>query len=176
MSVVQFPSSSDITRRENPLNDMEDLLESSGYSHNRETENRLTFLCESKQSCYTVILEWHVEFEAVKLSVILQDCKDLDESIIQQALETANQSAWHGFFMRDGVGNIAFKSIVKLVDDCPIASMGLIENAVDKGIEEADRLYIALSLDSADNDSMFTDEEWEVENLALMFSDPQGNA
>lgn len=174
MTVVKFPSSS--SRRENPLNDMEDLLESSGYSHNRERDNRLTFLCESKQSCYTVVLEWHVEFEAVKLSVILQDYKDIDESLIQRAIETANQTAWHGFFMRDGVGNIAFKSIVKLTEDCPIACLSLIENAIDKGIDEADRLYIGLSLDKLDNDSMFSDEEWKVENLALMFSDPQGNA
>ena len=174
MSVVPFPQKND----KNPLNDMEDLLEASGYSHNRESETRLSFMCESRQTCYTIILEWHTEFDAVKCTVILQDCKDMNREIIEVALEKSNQAAWHGFFMIDGVGNISFKTIVKKTEECPIATMATIEDTIDKAIEEVDRIYITLCVDHNDDnsDGMFPDDEWKIENLTLMFSEPKGNA
>lgn len=165
-----------IAQRTNPLNDMEDLLEASGYSHNRDTDTRLSFMCQGKQSNYTVVLEWHLEYEAVKLSVLIDDYKSVDDQIVETAINTANKAAWHGFFMRDGAGNIAFKSIIKLVDEGDLESLSLIEDSIDKGIEEADRLSLVLSLNKEDTHSLFDDEEWKVENLVLMFSDTKGNA
>lgn len=175
MTILRFPATMD---HHNPLNDMEDLLESAGYEHTRESDNRLRFLCESKYSCYAIILEWHVEYDAVRCSVVMHDCTKIDDSVAETAIDSANAGAWHGFFMRDGVGHIAFKTIVKLSEDCPIACMGMIEDAIDRAIEEADRLYMALSLDTMrdTHETMFPDDDWRVENLTLMFSDPKGNA
>lgn len=174
MSVIPFPTES----KYNPLDDMEDLLESSAYDFTRNTQNRLSFLCESKQSRYTIMLEWHEEFSAVRCSVVMEDAQDVCAQTVELAMEKANETAWHGFYIRDGVGNVAFKSLVKLPDDCPITSITAIEDSIDRGIEEMDRLYVSLSLgrDSVDGDTMFPDDEWKVENLALMFSDPKGNA
>jgi hypothetical protein len=175
MSVVTFPE----TRRYNPLDDMEDLLEASGYSHNRETDSRLSFMCESKEGCYTIVLEWHIEFEAVKVSIISENCKEIDETLIDAAIEAANKTAWHGFFVRDGVLNIAFKSIVKFSEDCPMARLSAIEDMVDRGLDESDRLSAALPHTQTNKDfgqSLFEDEGWKVENLALMFSETKGNA
>ena len=175
MSVIAFPTADQY----NPLDDMEDLLESSAYDYKRETESRLQFLCESKQSRYTIILEWHFEFNAVRCSVVMEDARTLSDVFIETMLEKANESAWHGFYIRDGVGNISFKSLVKMIDDCPVKSITAMEDCIDRGIEEVDRLYLSLALDKHKQDqdaSMFPEEEWKVENLALIFSDPKGNA
>ena len=178
MSVVPFPPA----KPYNPLDDMEELLDSSQYDYERQTHSRLSFLCESRETCYTLYLEWHEEYQAVRCSVVLLDESsiNLSDEMIEKAIETANHTAWHGFFMQDGVGNIVFKALTKIRIDSHLQAIEMMEDVIDRSIEEMDRLYVSLSL-SRDGvgqaDTLFPDDQdYRIENLALMFSEPKGNA
>ena len=54
----------------------------------------------------------------------------------------------------------------------------MIEDKIDNGIEDMDRIFISLEMGKSTNNegSLFVDDEWNIENLALMFSDIKGNA
>lgn len=163
----------------NPLDEMEGLLEASGYSFNRDTPNRLSFLCDTKISCYSMVLEWHGEHEAMRISIIIQDTKKIDREKLDISIEKANTLAWHGFFVCDGVGNTIFKSLVPLKDqDDSLAFMTSLEDKIDRGLDEADRLYMSLNLDQSHKLSSLFDaqEEWHDENMILFYSDIKGNA
>jgi len=162
----------------NPLDEMEDLLDGSDYSYNRDTENRLSFECESKQSRYAVVLEWHPEFTAIRCSIIMSETQKMERAIVDIAVENANQAAWHGFFIVDGVGNIIFKTLISVKDEDLLSAIKMLEDKIDNGIEDMDRIYISLGIGKAsvEDGNLFADDEWNIENLALMFSDVKGNA
>lgn len=163
----------------NPLDEMEDLLDASDYVFDRETHNRLSFTCDTKLSSYMMVLEWHAEFEAIRFSIVMREGKDLNRDHVNLALEKANAVAWHGFFVVDGVGHIIFKSLVSMKDhDDSIEFIEALENKIDHGIEEVERLSISLGLHEINHsDDLFDlSNEDSVENLLLMFSDPKGNA
>jgi hypothetical protein len=176
MSVLRFSTNTD--KAYNPLDEMEDLLDASEYTYARDTENRLSFECESKHSKYSVILEWHTEFTAIRCSIIMCDTQKTDRVILDMAVENANQAAWHGFFIIDGVGNTVFKTLISVKDEDPVSAISMIEDKIDNGIEDMDRIFISMGISKSQNDSdgLFADDDWNIENLALMFSDVKGNA
>lgn len=163
----------------NPLNEFEDLLESSGYDYDRVTKNRLHFDCDGKQGAYGIMLEWNEDAKAIKCSLVISATKKLPKDTMERCLTQANEGAWHGFFMLDGVGNTVFKTLVQYQEMTGTEIIEAMEVSIDSAIREADRFSISLAL-SNDNDdvpSLFhKDDEWSLENLTLMFSEPKGNA
>lgn len=166
-----------INSKYNPLDDLEELLEASLYEYHRETKTRLQFVCGGKQGDYDFILEWNSNYNAIKCSVIIKATKKTPRDMLEKAINLANDVAWKGFFVMDGVGNSVFRSLVKLDDKTPSKILILVEDAIDNAISEADRFCISLAL-SNDNEyqELFPDEDWSLDNLTLMFSDVKGNA
>jgi hypothetical protein len=163
----------------NPLDDMEDLLGASNYKFDRETYNRLSFTCDTNLSSYLMVLEWHADHESIRFSIVMRDARHIDREQMDLALEKANAVAWHGFFVMDGVGHVIFKSLVPMKDhDDNLAFIEALENKIDHGIEEVERLGISLNLhESESSEDLFgVDNDEKVENLILMFSDTKGNA
>ena len=162
----------------NPLDMLEELLEASDYNFHRETKSRLQFLCAGKQGDYEFVMEWNAEFQAIKCTVIVTATKNTERDILDTAVLLANETAWQGFFMIDGVGNSLYKSILKLDSQSDAQLLLNVEQAIDHAIIECDRFCISLALSDNDNYQDLFDEEgdWSVENLSLMFSDTKGNA
>ena len=174
MSVVKF---SHYHKGENPLDEIEDMLEASDYSYVRLTPRRLSFQCEGGEGAYDCFLEWHGDYNAFRISLILKDIRNIEDTILEAAVEAANESAWHGFFMRDGAGHIVFKSLQAVNDDQIQNRFAIIEGMIDKAIEEGDRLYKSLPVRSLTVQSdMLSDDNWDIENMMLAFTDVEGNA
>lgn len=177
---MQFPDvSEDLT--ENPLDAMEEMLLAANYDCQRVTKNRLSFLCEGKQGRYTLYLEWHEEYNAVRCSVIMDGYRSLfvKAGTMDETIEKANETAWHGFFTKDGVGHIVFKSVARL-SECPVKSFELIETLIDRSMEETDRLSVLLNASKhsygVDNNDLFAHHTTQEENLMLALTEPKGNA
>jgi hypothetical protein len=162
---------------DNPLDEFEELLEASPYEFQRINDNRLHFECTGKQGEYSVILEWNADMMAMKCSLIIGHTQKIARDILETAVITSNESAWHGFFTIDGVGNSVFKSLAHMADIHQDKMVFALEDVIDNAIAEADRFCISLAL-SNDNESqkLFPDNDWDVENLTLMFSDMKGSA
>ena len=162
----------------NPLNEFEDMLESSGYDYDRVTKTRLHFECEGKQGSYGIMLEWNDNSNIIKCSLVITATKSIPQEMLITCISQANESAWHGFFIIDGVGNSVFKSLFQYNDLSLNDTIDGLEKTIDSAIKEADRFSISLAL-SNDNEmpSLFQkDEDWTLENLTLMFSETKGNA
>lgn len=163
---------------DNPLDDMEDMLLAANYDCQRVTKNRLSFLCEGKQGRYTLYLEWHDDYKAIRCSVIMDGYRSLfvRAGAMDEAIEKANESAWHGFFTKDGVGHIVFKSVTR-IPDCQVKAFEIIETLIDRSMEEADRLSVSLSATKASaNDDLFAQNMSQEENLMLALTEPKGHA
>lgn len=162
---------------DNPLDEFEELLEASPYDYSRINKNRLHFECAGKQGEYSVMLEWNADMMALKCSLIIDNTQKIARDVLDNAVAQANEVAWHGFFIIDGVGNSVFKCILNLIDIQNEKMLFVIEDSIDNAIAEADRFCISLAL-SNDNASqkLFPDNDWDVENLTLMFSDMKGSA
>lgn len=162
----------------NPLNDFEDLLESSGYDYDRVTKTRLQFDCDGKQGAYGIVLEWNEDAKIIKLSLVIDATRDLPGEQLERCIEQTNESSWHGFFMADGVGNSIFKGLVKYNGHSHDEIMEAIETIIDQAIREADRFSITLALSNEKNvPSLFQkDNDISIETMTLMFSDIKGNA
>ena len=162
----------------NPLNEFEDLLESSGYDYQRVTKTRLHFTCDGKQGCYDIALEWNEEAKVVKISLIITATRSIPRECMERCIAQTNESAWHGFFLLDGVGNTVFKVLVQYADLQQNEIIEAMETGIDSAIREADRFSVSLALtDKKDVPSLFqNDDEWTLENLTLMFSETKGNA
>jgi len=177
---VRFPGAIE-NMTENPLDAVEEVLLAADYDCQRLTKNRLSFLCEGKQGCYTLYLEWHKDYNAVRCSVIMDGYRSLfvKTGMMDDVLERANETAWHGFFTKDGVGHIVFKSVVRL-SGCPVTSFELIETLIDNSMEEADRLSVLLNASRrdhhSDHDDLFTHQMTQEENLVLALVEPKGTA
>jgi len=158
----------------NPLDDFENLIEASTYDYDRINKFRLHFECSGKQGTYLVILEWNDDVNIMKCSLVIDTRMILDSDIIEKSLLNANESAWHGFFILDGVGNTIYKMLIDLSNDTHEKSMFMIEDSIDKAVLEADRFSISCAL--THNKNLFPDEVDELETLNLMFSDVKGSA
>jgi len=176
MSLI-IPIRKDAEENQNPLDNLEDILEASGYVYERIGMNRLHFSCSGKQSGYDIMLERNNDANIIKLTLVMASTKSIDRNHLDNAVFHANESAWHGFFMVDGVGNSIFKTFIQCDELSPEVTLFLIEDMIDKATGEADRFYISLSLSSNDqSDNLFPVDSDEIENLNLMFSDIKGNA
>ena len=178
MSVVtQFPQSEG---QYNPLDEFEELLEASPYDFERPTDNRLHFQCAGKQGDYTIMLEWNEDVRVVKSVLVIESTRKLSTPLLEQAIQTANEGAWHGFFAMDGVGHTVFKCLIKLNLANAEEYIFALEDSIDAAIREADRFSLSLSLPKNDANAvdLFAQDENKasLENLDLMFSEPQGNA
>lgn len=162
----------------NPLDEFEELLEASPYEFNRINKNRLHFECAGKQGEYSVMLEWNTDMLALKCSLIIDNTQKISRDILDSAVMQSNEMAWHGFFIIDGVGNSVFKCLLNLSDVTNEKMLFTIEDAIDNAIAEADRFCISLALSKNDDSQKLFPEndEWDVENLTLMFSDMKGTA
>ena len=87
---------------------------------------------------------------------------------------TINESAWHGFFMIDGVGNSVFKTLISMSGVAHERSMFAIEESIDHAVADADRLCIALALSNDESHHDLFDHD--ADELDLLFSDIKGNA
>lgn len=166
---------------ENPLDAMEEMLLAADYDCRRMSKTRLSFGCEGKQGRYTLFLEWHEEFNAVRCSVIMDGYRSLfvKAGTMDETIEKANETAWHGFFTKDGVGHIVFKSVVRLTD-CPVKSFEIIETIIDRSLEETDRLSVLLNASKyqygQNSNDLFSPAQTQEENLMLALTEPKGNA
>ncbi len=162
---------------DSPLDLLEDLLEASHYDFDRVSRTRLEFACSGKQGDYSMVLEWNVDMRVVKSSLIISGTQKTDKNQLNKAVEALNETSWHGFFMIDGVGNSVFKTLINLEDQNQELSIFTIEDMIDKAVHEADRLCITLALGNKDSHiDLFNDNDYEFENLELLFSDTKGNA
>lgn len=162
----------------NPLNDFEDLLESSGYDYERVTKSRLQFDCDGKQGAYGIVLEWNEDARIIKVSLLIEATRTLPRDYVEPCIVKTNELAWHGFFMLDGVGNSIFKGFVKYGGQSHDEMLESLENMIDNAIKEADRFSITLALTDEKNiPSLFKqDEDISIETMTLMFSETKGNA
>lgn len=162
----------------NPLDILDDLLEASDYSFTRETKTRLHFTCGGKQGEYDFVLEWNADHNALKSTVIIKATQNSERDILETAIALANETAWRGFFMTDGVGNSLFKSILQLEGSGDGKILMMVEDSIDHAIAEVDRFCISLAItDMEDSDQdLFDNEDWSLENLTLMFSETKGSA
>ena len=162
----------------NPLNEFEDLLESSGYEYQRPSKTRLHFTCDGKQGKYEIMLELNEESKVIKASLVIVSTKSIPRESLEKYIAQANEATWHGFFMLDGVGNTLYKSLVQYKGLGTSDIIETLELGIDNIIKEADRFSVSLAL-SNDNDmpTLFqNDDDWTLENLTLMFSEIKGNA
>lgn len=161
----------------NPLDDFEDMIEASGYDYDRATRSRLHFNCSGKQGDYAMMLEWNADVEVIKCSLIIEATQKTDSELLQSAIAQSNETAWHGFFLVDGVGNSIFKSLIPLSDASEEKAMFIIEEGIDSAMKEADRFCVSLALShNKSSDDLFSQDDYDLENLTLMFSDTKGNA
>lgn len=161
----------------NPLDDFEDLIELSGYDYDRATISRLHFNCSGKHGDYAIMLEWNADAHIIKCSLVIGATQKTNSQTLNDTIIRANELAWHGFFMVDGVGNSIFKSLFSLSDTDHDKSMFVIEEGIDAAMNEADRFCVSLALSNNDShDNLFSDDNQDLENLSLMFSDIKGNA
>lgn len=162
---------------QNPLNVLEDILEAAGYEFDRVSISRLQFTCSGKQGDYQMVLEWNDDMQVIKSSMIINSTQNIDRDQLMRSIEALNETSWHGFFIVDGVGNSIFKSLVNVEGKADDMSVFSIEDMIDKAVIEADRLCITLALsDSETHFDLFGQDEPNVENLELLFSDTKGNA
>lgn len=158
----------------NPLDQFEDLIEASGYDYDRATLTRLHFNCSGKHGDYSVMLEWNEDVDVVKCSLIVNATQKTPSDKLESAVMTINESAWHGFFMIDGVGNSVFKILIPMIGIAHERSMFAIEESIDNAVHDADRLCIALALSNDESHlDLFNHDENELD---LLFSDIKGNA
>lgn len=162
----------------NPLDTLEELLEASSYEFTRETKSRLHFNCGGKQGDYDFVLEWNDDHHALKSTVIIKATQNSDREILEAAVALANETAWHGFFIVDGVGNSLFKSILQLKGLGEGKVLMMVEDAIDRSIAEADRLCLSLAISDMDDahQGLFENEDMSLDNLTLMFSETKGSA
>jgi len=163
----------------NPLDDFEELIEASGYDYERATLSRLHFNCSGKHGDYNIMLEWNGDVDVIKCSLIIIATQNTDTVKLNEAIMKANESAWHGFFLIDGVGNSVFKNLVSIEVDNQNRSIFIIEESIDNAISEADRLCLSLALsgDKDNNDDLFSNHsETDLDKIELLFSDIKGNA
>ena len=158
----------------NPLDQFEDLIEASGYDYDRATFTRLHFQCSGKHGDYAVMLEWNDDVEVVKCSLIINATQKTPSDKLESAVVTINESAWHGFFMIDGVGNSVFKTLISMSDISHERSMFAIEESIDRAVADADRLCISLALSNDESHHDLFDHD--ADELDLLFSDIKGNA
>ncbi len=161
----------------NPLDQFEEVLEASNYTFDRLGENRIHFKCHGNQSDYTVMLDRNADANIVKLGLVIAQTQSCDKSKLDHVIMQANESAWHGFFMVDGVGNTIFKALIQCDELSMEVSLFLIQDMIDQAMKEADRFYITLAITN-DNGvaSLFQNEDHDVDRLNLLFSDIKGNA
>ena len=162
----------------NPLDDFEDLLESSAYDYDRATKTRLHFNTRGRQGDYGLMLEWNEDARIIRCSLVITATQSIPRDVLETCVLQANESAWHGFFVLDGVGNSIFKSLIQYLGKNEDQTMMMIEDAIDAAVSEADRYSISLALsDNEQSPGLFgQDEEFTLDNLTLMFADMKGSA
>jgi hypothetical protein len=164
---------------DNPLNVFEDVLESSGYEYDRLGQSRLHFQCDGKQGSYSINLEWNDDAHIIKCLIITTDTANLPRDYLKDCAERMNESAWHGFFDIDGVGNTIFRSLIPYMHEQGEDILDKIEAGIDNALKETDRFIISLSIsENAKAPDLFSNEDNAdaLETLALMFSETKGNA